>query len=80
MTTITSVSSVQAFAPQPKMPPSSQDINKKELERDVLIAKQKPDSERTFEDYLALTIDAFQRLTTPPVVYARENTQVNYLA
>ncbi|MBE7711616.1 MAG: hypothetical protein E7Z92_05700 [Cyanobacteria bacterium SIG31] len=80
MTGISAVGATTAFAPQPRSPRSQQDINKKELERAVVIAKTKPDDQRTFEDYLALTIDAFQKIMTPPVIYARENTQVNYLA
>ena len=80
MTGISAVSSATAFAPQPRQPQSQQEINKKELERAVIVAKSKPDDQRTFEDYLALTIDAFQKIMTPHIVYAKENTQVNYLA
>ena len=81
MTTVSSIGyTTTSFAPKPKMPPTSQEKAQKELEQAVIIAKEKPDNQRTYEDYLALTIDAFQKLTTPPVVYARENAQINYLA
>lgn len=82
MTTISPVASTtSAIVAPPRKQPTIQDIRQKDIERAVIIAKQKPENERTWEDYLALAADAFQRLLAAgTVLHANQDSNVNYLA
>lgn len=66
-------------SPQPRKMPERRDILQREYEEAVILAKQKKDGERTFEDYLALTVDSMQKILTPVVCHAN-NTNVDFMA
>lgn len=80
------VSSISSTSPittniisPPKPKKTTQDIIDKKLQEEAILAKAKPDSERTWEDYLSIAFYELSKIKDyNPVVYA--NSNINYLA
>lgn len=85
---MSAISPVNSFAPQQasvvspnkKTPITYEERAKKEQEQAVIIAKQKPDSERNWKDYMVLALDSIEKLSSVVVVHANEANNLDYKA